>query len=412
MSHADPTSRLPLRRRLLFLAIIAAALLLLFEAMARVGFFLAEGFNPYYLTYGFAPDYEWNANDANGYSKFYPNSTRHQTVDGQIVDVKINGSGFRSAYDFTVPKPPNTIRVAAMGASSTYGYENRDHETYPVQLEQLLAERYPGRRIEVLNLGLPQARLSNILALARAELAALEPDVVLFYEGFNNAVMPRAREDASLAYRVKDALRVRSVAFRAVLPIGKVAYHKLSRALNRDVMGAHGLDVPIVLDSARVVQLRDTVAREFARDLDSLAALVQRMGKPMVMVTQSATLQVRLDDSVRWHSYAGEVAAVTAQYERERRLPTWETVMLVHGALQDSVRAIAARRGLPVVEAIEALDERRESNFATFVHLTPQGNRRLATAVAEGLESAGLLPTPAMAAADMPERTPLKKRVD
>lgn len=395
---ARPRAQLPLRRRLLFLSIIALGLLLLFEVMARVAFFVAEGFNPYYLTYGFAPDYEWNANHVDGYSKFFPNSTRHQTVGKEIVDVKINGSGFRSAYDFVVPKPATTLRVAALGASSTFGYENRDDETYPVQLERMLAERYPGRRIEVLNLGLPQARLSNILALARTELAGFDPDLVLFYEGFNNAVMPRAREDASLPYRAKDALRVRSVAFRAMLPLGKVAYHKVSRALNRDVMGAHGLDVPIVLDSARVLQLQDTVASEFASNLDSLAGLVSRLGVPMILVTQPITLQMGQADSIPWRSYAQEVAASREAYAREHRLPTWPTVMLVHGVLQDSVRAIAARRGLPLVEGIAALDEDRRSNFASAVHLTPGGNRKLATAIARAIDSSGALGPALMAA--------------
>ena len=109
-----------------------------------------------------APDVEWNANQQNGYTKFFPNTTRHMMVRGRLTGMNINSSGFRSRYDFQNPKPPGVLRIATLGGSSTFGYEEEDEETYPYILEQTLRTWYPGRRIEVLNLGIPQLRMENI----------------------------------------------------------------------------------------------------------------------------------------------------------------------------------------------------------------------------------------------------------
>ena len=89
---------------------------------------------------------------------------------------------------FDETKKPGVTRIITLGSSSTFGYYDRDNETYPYYLEQILnkALRSTGR-FEVINLGIPHLRSEEILSLFQAEAIPLRPDVVTFYEGVNDA---------------------------------------------------------------------------------------------------------------------------------------------------------------------------------------------------------------------------------
>jgi len=51
--------------------------------------------------------------------------------------LSINSHGFRGK-EFSIAKPDDVIRVLTLGASSTFGFFNKDDETYPYLLEQRL----------------------------------------------------------------------------------------------------------------------------------------------------------------------------------------------------------------------------------------------------------------------------------
>jgi len=387
--RSTPPRLLSRRKKVAFALLTLLAVLTLYELSARLLFFVKEGLNPYYLSYGFAPDVEWNANEQNGYSKFFPNTTRHQTVRGQIANIRINSDGFRSRFDFAKPKPAGTIRIAALGGSSTFGYEDLDDETYPAYLQQMLRERIPGRTIEVLNLGIPQIRMDNIVALARSELPALQPDLMTFYEGYNNAMMPKARHEAGLPYRIKDWFYFHSVGYRTLHAGLRSAYHNSARLLNRDLAGTHGLDLPITLRREQVEHFRRVVTEEFTRDLTALADFAAQQRIPLIVVTQPMTLQQ--PHQPRWPTYDQEVANLRRELELSGRLTARETVLLTHADLQQSVRVLAGERRLLMVEGIGLLDEGRRENMASIVHLTPQGNRRLTRGLVEAVLRSGVL---------------------
>ncbi len=127
--------------------------------------------------------------DKGGYLKFFPSETKYyKDIDtGEIVPVTINSHGFRGK-DFTIEKPKDVIRVLTLGASSTFGFTNRDKETYPYLLEQKLNQRCHGpKRFEVINFAIPHARAEEIRAMFVAEGLALKPDVITFYEGRNDS---------------------------------------------------------------------------------------------------------------------------------------------------------------------------------------------------------------------------------
>jgi lysophospholipase L1-like esterase len=122
-----------------------------------------------------------------GYAKYFPNEVKYTDSPDhrESYPIRINNRGFRGP-DFTIEKPPGVVRVLTLGASSTFGYHDRDDETYPYYLQQLL-NADGGRRYEVINFAIPHATSANIAAMLIAEGFALQPDVVTFYEGVNDA---------------------------------------------------------------------------------------------------------------------------------------------------------------------------------------------------------------------------------
>ncbi len=390
-----PRDSLPLSRKVLFIGIIWVALVLLFELGARIVFFVRDDFNPYYLKFGFIPEVEYTSSDRDGYAKFRPNAARHQKLGPETISIRINGNGFRSDYDFAAPKPAGVFRIAALGASSTFGYSNRDHETYPYQLERLLREAYPDLTIEVLNLGIPEARLENLVALARTEFPGLQPDVVTLYSGANNATRDKPRDEAGVVYRVKDWFAFHSVAWSALHPLLLNVYYRVVKTFNRNVAGAPNLGIPVQLTPEQVERLRGSLRGSYRAQVETLADYVDSIGATLVPITQGYTLykmeRFRLREG-GWRTYAGEVAFVDSMMARDGGLLAPHATMLIHNDLMNELRDLAADRGLPLVEGIAVLDDGREHMMASWVHVTPPGNGRLAAAIQDVLAADGLLP--------------------
>jgi hypothetical protein len=163
--------------------------------------------------------------------------------------------------------------------------------------------------------------------------------------------------------------------------------------LKRDLVGLPHLGLPIELPTERVTALREAARSEFREDLDSLATVVEEMGATLVPITQSFTLR-RLRGGLqdRWRPYWEEVAYVDSLLAANGHIPAPYVTLLIHRDIVEEIRAVAERRGLFVIDGISALDKDRELVMGSFVHLTLEGNSRLATAIEAGLAEATLLP--------------------
>jgi hypothetical protein len=388
-------THIPLWRIIIYAALTLSFAMLLFEGIVRVGFYFADDRNPYYLKFGFVPDIETHSAEFDGYTKFQPNSTYHYRVNEDLTySMTINSDGFRSTENFIRPKPPGTLRITALGESSTFGLASNDGETYSDLLQRNLREHAGRQNVEVYNLGIPHYRTNNILALARSELAGLEPDIVTFYAGYNNSAVFRSRENAGKVYGAKEWLKAHSVMYRALHPYAVTAYSKLMAATGRDIVGLPHLALPVELPATQVGELRAAAVQEFSSDLNALADEVEAMGADLVLITQSFTLR-RLPGNLglydRWRPYDEEVAYVDSILATKGAVPAPYSTLLIHRDLMQAVRDVAQQRGLILVDGLAALDADREKLMATYVHLTLEGNERLAAAIEEALVQAKMV---------------------
>lgn len=307
-----------------------------------------------------------------GYSKYFPNQRRVDTdrETGESFRVSINASGFRGA-DFPSSRTASTLRVVTLGASSTFGYYNRDADTYPAELARRLAAGCPGRSVEVLNLGIPHLTSDQIRALFFAEALALEPDVVTFYEGMNDAVQ--------VVGAVEDARRdgPRFVKYlRSQVP--RLAAYTVSFTLLEAVLRDGEVGFPRALFERKA----GAAGEVFVGHLAAIESACGERGIGFVAATQQAQ-SVSLERSALADvRYAEEIAQVEARGARTEELRWEEIAFLAHDVLMEALVAWTAREQLPLADARAAMDHDR-SVLVSWVHLSPEGNRRVAESLAQ-----------------------------
>ena len=168
------TKRPPLtpRKRIAFtlgaLAIPFLALALLEGALRLAGF---GGYHPLFQTLGPAPNGgSVVATDSRGLGAFFFRNPK-------------SGGTFRPSA-FIDPKPANTFRVLLIGGSAVKGYPHTRAFAPSTFLEAMLADAWPDKAVEVINLGCTAAASFPALEILRAALR-YEPDLVVVYSGHN-----------------------------------------------------------------------------------------------------------------------------------------------------------------------------------------------------------------------------------
>jgi lysophospholipase L1-like esterase len=111
---------------------------------------------------------------------------------GFDVPYRINSQGLRDV-ERPVEKPAGTQRIAVLGDSIAFGFGVEREQAFPALLERRLAERFPGRPIEVLNFGVPGYDTAQEAALLEQVAAPFAPDLVLITY-FVNDVEPEFDE--------------------------------------------------------------------------------------------------------------------------------------------------------------------------------------------------------------------------
>ena len=379
---------------------------LLFVALLELGLriFFAFRVGPDLLLYGFVDPYrrvaaessdinQWHSvqfhdNEQNGYSKYIPHQKRtdFDILSGDLFDVHINSRGFRGR-EFSLAKPNRTIRVITLGASSTFGYSDRDDETYPYYLEKdLNAQCARGPAFEVVNMGIPHLTSTEIKALFLNEALPANPDVVTYYEGQNDSV--------GWEYLDESGNGIHSAAAGAAA--GSPATSRSaepSAAWLKRVYGAlreHLLTVKIA-NTFRPMYNGRVTRRELDRLVQGKAARVTRnlqainnacinQGILFVVMTQQAKADNKVSHE-RGITYQMEVDGIRRKLDTAGSLSWDEARLLVHSSIMDGVREWARDQGVVLVDVIEAMNMRRDC-LVTRVHLSPEGNRIVAQALA------------------------------
>jgi lysophospholipase L1-like esterase len=297
-------------------------------------------------------------------------------------------------------KHPGEIRVLVLGGSTVFGYGVTWDKAFPALLErQLNRTARDERRFTVANLGYHNEGAYSF-RFTLADYAALQPDVVVLYEGYNdlmgdgNGGNPQVFRHDSIVFRATGyfpilplVLREKAMAMRAGGSVD-AAYARDGRTVFKPGLAARATSS--ALEAA--ADISDSLERQFAR----LA------GEPLSARTPSGDSGCAFP----WSMYCRDVAAaVDFALARGWRvvfvaqpLLTTEHARERHMSQQQAVAAMvrtryADRRDVRYVDLGSAIDLHDGALAFDGMHLTADGNalvaERLAPEIARAAGSGG-----------------------
>ena len=106
--------------------------------------------------------------------------------DARTRTISINSLGFRGP-PLAQPKPDLTLRIAFVGASTTFCAEVSDNNmTWPHLVTEAIQDQYPGINVDYVNAAVPGYTLKSSLINFRRRVAPLRPDVTIIYHATND----------------------------------------------------------------------------------------------------------------------------------------------------------------------------------------------------------------------------------
>jgi lysophospholipase L1-like esterase len=319
-----------------------------------------------------------------GYTKFFPNELKvdHDPVTNETFRVSINSQGFRGR-EIDQTKKPGATRIVTLGSSSTFGYYDRDNETYPNYLEQKLNQDAEATgRFEVINLGIPHLHSEEILALFYAEAIPLQPDVVTFYEGVNDAA--RGNPIVKEGDRKNPTQRQNQTAITPLKAVYGMVRDNLITVAFMDSIRQNMIAEP-TFNRRQVERHMTGTSEHFIGNIDKLYQECQRRGIVFVALKQQAKSHMIKEEDMKGVTYAHEVQMIKNKLEKEGAIKPRELHLLTHSVLTNDLEQWATSNRVPFVNVQKVLDQDRDV-LMSWVHLSPRGNRMIADALAEEIK--------------------------
>lgn len=282
-------------------------------------------------------------------------------LHGSERRLSINRLGFRGP-DIALPKPPGTIRIAALGDSTTFGMEASDDAS--VWVGRMVAElngRSTGGRFDAINGGVPGYALADSIRLLDERIAALEPDVVVVDQVATDIAAHARRQFGKSAMTVAPSAHLAGFFQEHSLLVNLVRQN--TAALNARLIPQRRHD-----------RLDDRGVEEYAARLAGLIDVCKRSGRRIVFCTAprsfgdsaAPTNQFTLAASALAHNPALSLAALNDAFDR----------------YNDAIRRVARATNTPLVD-LDRLVPRRAEYFVDAVHLNDAGHALVGELVAQ-----------------------------
>jgi len=295
--------------------------------------------------------------------------------------------------EIALVKPPKTVRVAFVGASTTitdHGFAFSPAERVVFWLNRYGQSHGYDAHFEVLNAGREGLKSEDTAAIVRDELAALDPDLVIYYEGANQFSAP------DLAFHQGSALMFHALhLFLARTAIGDLIMRANLRAGAEPRKPWHYLKWPAGVDwQAPDVDSPNLPLNlpDIVHNLDSIREALGAAGGRLLLCSFEWLASDGLVLSPAAHRYIYEQLnrdQWPLRYGEIRRLADFQNLVY---------RRYAASRGIPFLDVAGGLPQDPDL-FVDAVHMTEAGERvkawvifqQLAPLVRQEIES-GRLP--------------------
>jgi lysophospholipase L1-like esterase len=140
------------------------------------------------------------------------NPQKYGTQDTWTIEN--NSDGFRGPERSAANEKDDVYRILCIGDSITFGFNVDQNAAYPRQLQGLLEARYPQRRFEVINAGVPGWTWLQGLRFLATRGLALRPSLVVMGHGTNDQFLPAKVTDEERLHGLAGPVK------KAVLSVG------------------------------------------------------------------------------------------------------------------------------------------------------------------------------------------------
>jgi len=270
--------------------------------------------------------------------------------------------GFRGSVVYG--REHKAFRIVCLGGSSTYDTQVSEPDSYPRQLEGLLAKELP-QGVEVINAGLGGYCTANIIPLLSLRIVELKPQLAIFYVGFNDAFNRIHYADFKWDYTHA----------QKSWEMPRVPLWRRSRALDRaaEMLGSPSPYNPHVhmvcwnpLKGDPVENWKNSSGEPFRNNLVTLVGICRAHGITPVFCTQATDFQ---------------------NHPVEGCNDVWAQAM---GEQMCALRQVMAELKVDVIDVAVPMSNKSDY-FADCLHMTKEGNVERARIIAAYLKEHGLL---------------------
>lgn len=283
-----------------------------------------------------------------------------------IGGLSTNSMGFRGP-EITQPKPQGTVRLAFLGASTTYCAEvSSDAMVWPQLVVDELRRRYPATSFDFVNGGVPGYTVASSLKNLRHRVAALQPDLIVVYHATNDlsGEVNRLAQEAGLAvaHGGPGWLERHSLLWELVTKNLRVR-----AALNQEKSGVRRLQV----EPSRL-------GADFRQALESLLKEAKVSGARVAVATFATHLRQEQSPAQK------ERAAVSALVYMP--FMSMDGLLAGYARFNEVIKDAARAEGALLIDGEDRIPG-DPVHFVDSVHFTDQGSRAMADRVVAALDA-------------------------
>ncbi len=272
-------------------------------------------------------------------------------------NINHNAQGYRAEKNRLYKSDPASINIVSLGGSSTYGTRVYNKDSYPYLLGEILRRSTDtDKTINVINGGLGGYSTPNIIALLSGKIIHLDPALIIFYVGFNDAWTRLMFSDFKMDYSHAQKSWVEPDfqfwRYSRVLDLlaGKLGYPSTKPHIHSVAWRQ--------MSGKPEANLRNSSADAFKANLMTLISISRTHGSIPILVTQATDF--------RNHPLPANNSA-------------WIQAMEEHTNI---IRQVAADMSVDLIDIRSPMIDKKEY-FLDVLHMNGKGNRKRAEIIAD-----------------------------
>lgn len=300
-------------------------------------------------------------------------------------NLHINSDNFR--YDeLTENKPDNIYRIFIVGGSTVLDKDRSYEKNLVKQIENMLQDYYPNKKIQVINAGYERYTSQHSLILYETKISDFNPDLIVVWQGFNDLYyscmsdfipIKKYRNDYSHFYEV--LTNVTNSYFNYDLKL--ISVERLKKAFFENFYA-----------DIRKNFIKTEPKMEYV-EMDSFPSLNAYIRNVNYMIKLAKADNVKIILGNQPNNYLDDPKAyVLAQFYCKKGTinVSLKSIRTAMNKFNESSRKIALEQNIPFID-IESRVPKTWEYFTDDVHYTDKGSKRVAEVVFESIVDSSYL---------------------